>query len=109
MFGKLCTPAYIYLIISAVFILYVGIQNIFYGGSNTYCLGGISCNVASPIFLFIFKILYVMLWTYILNLLCSTGKFGVGVSWFLILFPFFVLIIALYMISKNFIDQTMNQ
>ena len=76
MFRKLCPPAYIYLIISIMFI---------------------------------FNILYVVLWTYILNLLCSTGKFGTGVSWFLILLPFLVLTLAMYMISNNFIDQIMKQ
>ena len=109
MFRKLCPPAYIYLIISIMFILYSGIKNIFFHTKDDNCLGGLSCNIGSPIFMFIFNILYVVLWTYILNLLCSTGKFGTGVSWFLILLPFLVLTLAMYMISNNFIDQIMKQ
>ena len=112
MFGplsKLCTPAYVYFILSIIFILYILVVNILFGDSSTYCFAGTSCSMASPILMFIFKILYVILWTYILNLLCKTGKFGTSISWFLIILPFFVLIIALYMLAIYLVNKSMNQ
>ena len=56
--NKLCTPAYVYFIISMIFILYIVVVNILFGDKNTYCLGGTTCNMDNPILMFIFKILY---------------------------------------------------
>ena len=42
---KLCTPAYVYLVISIIFIIVSSLQN--YGNVNTYCLGDYECDVSS--------------------------------------------------------------
>ena len=65
---KLCTPAYVYLVISVIFIIIAAIQN--YGNINVYCLGSYSCDVSSTFLIFIIKLLYVLFWTWILNLIC---------------------------------------
>jgi hypothetical protein len=88
---KLCTPAYVYLVISFIFIIIAAIQN--YGNVNVYCLGSYSCDVSSTFLIFIIKLLYVLFWTWILNLICRSGYSGV--SWFLLLLPILLVFILL--------------
>lgn len=88
---NLCSPAYVYLVISIIAIVIMGFQN--YGNINTYCLGSYSCDVSSVGLIFMIKIMYVLLWTWILNLICRAG--APGVSWFLVLLPFILLFILL--------------
>ena len=97
---KLCTPAYIYLVISVFSIIIIMLQNA--GNSNTYCMGQYSCQVSNIIIVFIIKLVYVLFWTWILNLICKAGL--PGVSWALLLFPFvlmFIFIIVFMMYSSD--------
>ena len=86
-----CTPAYFYFIISIIAILIMSIQN--YGNTNVYCLGDYSCGVTSTFLIFVIKILYVLFWTWILNLICKSGY--ESVSWFLFLLPYVVMFITI--------------
>lgn len=94
---KLCTPAYVYLVISSIFLLIASLQN--YGNINTYCLGDYSCDVSSTILIFLIKVIYILFWTWILNLMCGAG--ASGIAWFLVLLPFILMfiLIALMMIG----------
>ena len=88
---KLCPPAFVYLIISVITIIFMGIQN--FGNTDKYCLGQYSCEVTSTIFIFILKFIYVALWTWILNLICKAG--GSPIAWFLVLLPYILLFVLL--------------
>jgi hypothetical protein len=92
---NLCTPAYTYLVLSIILLLVMAYQN--YSFSNTYCLGSYSCDVSSTTMIFIIKIVYVLFWTWVLNLICRAG--APSFAWFLVLFPFVLLflLIALLM------------
>jgi hypothetical protein len=93
---KLCTPAYLYLVISIFSIIVIMLQN--GSNSNTYCMGNYSCQVSNIYLIFVIKLVYVLFWTWILNFLCKSGY--PGVSWVLLLFPFvlmFIFIIAFMM------------
>jgi len=88
---NLCPPAVLYLAISFVAIFVMALQN--YSNEKVYCLGYYSCNVPSVYLIFIVKIIYVIFWTWILNLICRAG--APIISWLLVLLPlilFFVLI-----------------
>jgi len=88
---NLCQPALLYLVISLVAIFVMALQN--YTNEKVYCLGYYSCNVPSVYLIFIVKIIYVLFWTWVLNLICRSG--APIVSWLLVLFPlilFFVLV-----------------
>jgi len=97
-FRNLCTPSYVYLVVSLIALVFMAIQN--YGNVNMYCLGPYSCVVSSTFLLFIIKLIYILFWTWILNLICKAG--ATPVSWFLVLFPFllFFAIIFVAMIGK---------
>lgn len=82
--NNLCTPAYVYLVISVISVIIMGFQN--YGNSKIYCLGDYSCEVGSTAIIFGIKVMVVLLWTWILNLICKEGF--PGISWFLVLLPF---------------------
>lgn len=88
---NLCTPAHIYLVISVISILVIGMQNM--GNENTYCLGSYSCYTKNKVTIFIMKILYVVFFTWILNILCKSGY--ETVSWVLVLLPFVLMFIML--------------
>lgn len=94
---KLCTPALIYLILSMITLAVMALQNIF--NVDTYCLGNFECQTTNAIWLiFVIKFIYVLFWTWILNLICKAGY--TNVSWFLLLIPyilFFVIIMTMMM------------
>jgi hypothetical protein len=98
--GQLCTPAYVYFIISVLAIVIAAIQNM--GNNKKYTLGSFSCNVPSCLAVFIVKIVYILFWTWILNLICKDGH--KGIAWFLVLLPFILLFVILglaMMYQKN--------
>ena len=88
---NLCTPAYVYLVISTIALIIMIFQN--YGNVNTYCLGDYSCNVSSTAMIFIIKAIYILFWTWILNLMCSAN--ATSVAWFLLLLPLIIMFILI--------------
>ena len=95
---ELCTPAAIYFVLSMVTIVIVFIQNL--GNTNRYRIGNYSCRVTSTTLLFIIKIIYVLFWTYVLNLICKDGHREL--SWILLFLPFFVfmLLVVIFMLLQ---------
>jgi len=91
--SQLCTPSYVYFIISALAIVIV-IQNM--GNSGKYTLGMYSCRVPSCIAVFIIKIIYILLWTWVLNLMCKDGHSEI--AWFLVLLPFIMIFVIMGMV-----------
>jgi hypothetical protein len=61
------------------------------------CLGKISCKVESKPVFYILNILFILLWAFVLNLLCRFG--WSKLSWFLFLFPYIILGIAFLSIA----------
>jgi hypothetical protein len=88
--SKLCTPAYIYLVLSVIGLVILTIQN--FGNTKKYCVGRYSCIVPSTVLVFLFKIIFVAFYTFILDLLCKSGY--TNLSWFLVLLPFIMFIIT---------------
>lgn len=88
---KLCTPAYVYLVVSLIAILIIFLQNI--GNMNVYCLGTYDCSVYSTPIIFLIKVIYVLFWTWILNLICRAG--ATNFAWFLVLFPFILMFVLI--------------
>lgn len=88
---NLCTPAYLYFLISAIALLGLLVQNL--EGGSTYKVGGYHAEVGSVPMVFIGKVVYVLFWTVVLDALCKTGY--KNLSWLLILFPFILFAMAL--------------
>ena len=93
----LCAPSLVYFVISIVSLLVVFLQN--YGNKNSYNLGSFSCRVPNTTLVFIVKIIYILFWTWILNLICKDGH--VGVSWLLVLLPWLLLFVMIGLLMIN--------
>jgi uncharacterized membrane protein len=94
---ELCTPAFIYFIISIIALVMVLLQNM--GNTNSYNIGSFSCSVPSTALIFIIKLIYILFWTWILNLICKDGH--VGISWLLVLLPWILLFVIIGMFMLN--------
>ena len=103
-FRHLCKPAMVYLAVSVAVFIIIAYQNM--GLSNMYCMGDFSCYVPSTAAVIFSEGLYILFWTWILNLMCRTGY--ASISWFLVVFPlvlFFVLIGLMMLASMKMTQQ----
>lgn len=90
---NLCTPSKIYLMISMIALFIIALQNIFYGTTQLYCLGEYSCNVSSTFLIFLIQFVYILFWTWVLNLICRAG--ATTLAWILVLVPIILFFIVL--------------
>lgn len=89
MFNKLCQPAKFYLVMSIVYYILILLQNI--GSPDRFYLGSYSCSHSNPGILLLINGLFILLWTWLLNLICGINK---TISWIIVFFPIFVLFIS---------------
>lgn len=89
--NNLCQPALFYLLISTIAIIVMSLQNL--GSKPVYCLGQYTCDVPSVNYVFLIKIVYVLFWTWILNIICRYGYSSI--SWFLVFIPFIMMFIVI--------------
>jgi hypothetical protein len=94
---ELCTPAVIYFVISMISLVMILLQNL--GNSNSYNMGSFSCRVPNTAMVFVVKLIYVLFWTYVLNLICKDGH--VGISWLLVLLPWILLFVMMGLLILN--------
>jgi len=94
---ELCTPAVIYFVISMVSLVMILLQNL--GNSNSYNVGSFSCRVPNTAMVFVVKLIYVLFWTYVLNLICKDGH--TGLSWLLVLLPWILLFVIIGLLMLN--------
>ena len=94
---KLCTPAYVYLVISVFGMVFMMFQNA--GNTDTYCVGDFECNVPNTAAVFLGKAVFIAFWTFVLNALCDAGY--KKVSWFIVLIPFILMAIFIGMLLLN--------
>lgn len=91
---QLCTPSMIYFVISVIGFIIIIIQNL--GNTNSMCIGSHSCNVGNTFIALVVNAIYILFWTWILDLICKAGY--KEISWFVLLLPiilFFVMFGAL--------------
>ena len=93
----LCTPSLLYFIISIIALVLVFLQNL--GNTNSYHVGSFSCRVPNTALIFIIKLIYILFWTYVLNLICSDGH--IGLSWLLVLLPWLLLFVMMGILMLN--------
>jgi len=94
---ELCTPSLIYFVISIISLAVVLLQNL--GNTNSYHVGSFSCRVPNTAFIFIIKLIYILFWTWVLNLICKDGHSEL--SWLLVLFPFILLFVMMGLLMIN--------
>ena len=104
---RLCTPALIYFVVSMVVLLCMLFQNaVAQNASNSnqntssnrplYRVGIYSRhmkNLYHIVIVFLVKFLYIVFWTFILNLVCRDGN--KALSWLILLFPLILFFISI--------------
>ena len=80
---ELCSPALLYLVLSILGYLGLIYQNL---TTKSYCVGDYECNSVDKPLAFIIKFVYIIVWTWILNILCNNGL-GI-ISWTIVFLPF---------------------
>ena len=88
---ELCTPAFLYFSLAMLGVLVSVVQNL--GNSRRYNLGMLSTSVPSTFLVFVVKIIYILFWTWVLNLMCKDGH--KEIAWFLVLIPFILLFLIM--------------
>jgi len=90
-FNALCTPAKLYLSIAVITIISTIVYNLSVNApQNVFCLGNIKCPVGNKFSFYVMNILFMIIWTYILNFICTNGY--PNFAWFLFLLPFLMFI-----------------
>lgn len=97
-FDYLCPPAYLYFVISAVWLI---ILVIFLNNGtvdlNQYCIDS-DCTKPNLAFMILFKAIFILFWTWVLNFLCRTGQ--TRIAWFLFVFPFIIMILSFWTVYE---------
>jgi hypothetical protein len=94
---SLCTPAFIFFVISVLSLFVMIFQNI--ENTNQYCFGNVSCDVANTSMIFIVKIVMIVVWTWLLEILCSRGY--EKVAWFILLLPYILFLLIILSIASE--------
>lgn len=94
---ELCTPAMIYFVISMISLVMVLLQNL--GNNQSYHVGSFSCRVPNTTLVFIVKLIYILFWTWVLNLICKDGH--TSISWLLVLLPWILLFVMMGLLMIN--------
>ena len=94
-FSNLCTPAFVYLVINVIIFISIAVQN--FGNSTQYCVGQYKCQVPNTLMLLVFKAIYILFWTYILDSMCKAGYS----DWFVLLLPFIFTVFAVGLVIST--------
>lgn len=95
--NKLCSPASLYLAMSAIAIFVMLLENS--SDDGYYHLAGMKCPCDTKARIFVVKAFYTAFWTFVLNALCKSGY--TKISWLIMLLPGFMMALAtvLYVVS----------
>ena len=91
---KLCTPSTIYFVVSLIGLIILGVSNL--GNEDRLCIGDYTCSVQSNTVIFVLNAVYILFWTFILDLMCKIGYSSL--SWFVLLLPFIIYFLILLML-----------
>ena len=91
---QLCTPAMLYFVISIIGFIALVLQNM--GNHNVYSLGPYSAQVPNTTMVLVMKLIYILFWTWILNLMCKDGHSEI--AWFLVLIPFILMFLMMFLV-----------
>jgi hypothetical protein len=103
-FKTLCPPSLLYFSFSLIGLFIISLQNLF--DSKKYVLGNFYSIVPSTFIIFVIKFIFIVFWTWILNLICKNNY--QWLSWLLVLFPFIVFFIIIVILIQSNIMKSKN-
>ena len=95
-FSNLCDPALFYFLVSMIAVILCILQNI---GNRRSCKVGNMNIKGNKFVIFLVKIIFILFWTWVLSLICRAGY--KGISWFLVLFPFIMMVLVSLLVVVN--------
>jgi hypothetical protein len=101
---KLCTPSKIYFFLAIILLFLSFVNDMQNKDKDKVCLGKLKCK-NKPLY-YLMNVLFIVLWSWVLNKLCSYG--WVKLSWFLLVAPFFILLVLFIMISYMVVRMAKN-
>lgn len=111
--NKLCTPSQLYLLIAVISLIIIVYYN-YEALDFTLCIGEYRCfSTLSKTDLLILNTIYIIFWTFILDLMCKGGY--KNLAWFFVLLPLLLLIIFLLFVfgpwrhKKSIFESMENQ
>jgi hypothetical protein len=93
----LCAPSMLYFIISIISLIVAILMNL--GHNNKLVLGSYSMSVVNTTLIFVIKLIFILLWTWILNLICKDGH--EVISWILVFLPFIAMFLCILAMMVN--------
>ena len=96
---NLCSPSLFYFVVSVVVIVSVFIENIGNNSPNHLVIVNSSIKTPSKVLLFIVNIICIMLWCWILNLMCKANH--PEIAWLIVLFPYIIIALFFIIIMLN--------
>tara|TARA_Y100000816_G_scaffold179238_1_gene129571 strand:- start:4970 stop:5293 length:324 start_codon:yes stop_codon:yes gene_type:complete len=94
LYNSICEPSRLYFVISSIILIIIGIQNAT-SPAPSYCIGPYVCD-SDPRMVFIYKIIYILFWTWALDTLCRAGY--KKLSWFLVIYPVLLMFLLISML-----------
>jgi hypothetical protein len=94
---NMCTPATIYFVISLIGLILLGMGNL--ENNDKLCIGNYSCFVGNNTIVFVLNAIYILFWTFVLDLMCKAGYSSL--SWIVLLLPFILIFLFLFMVMVN--------
>lgn len=98
LFYNLCTPSKIYLVVGIILLSISLYYDITKNDTDKICLGSVKCKIKNKPSYYLLNVFFIILWSWILNLLCRYG--WTTLSWFLLLFPYILMVVVFLVILK---------
>ena len=95
--SDMCSPAFVYLVVSGIVVCFVFMQNLY--NTNMLKAGSYSFRVPNTMLVFAIKMVWVLFWAYVLNLICRDGHSTL--AWILVLVPWIVTAMLVMLIILN--------
>ena len=92
---QLCGPSKLYLIVSLIWLISLIFTNM--NSHNSICYGTGTIHCPYKIIMYVIKLLIIIFWTWILNLMCRSGH--KGIAWLFILLPFILGFFVVFLVS----------
>ena len=106
-FYNLCLPSKLYMIIGIILLILSYYHDTKTNDDEKICLGSLKCAIKNKPAYYGLNVMFILFWAWFLNLLC---RYGWGkTAWFIFLFPYVLMIIALIVITKMVIGIAKTQ
>lgn len=96
---NLCGPSLFYLVVSALAIITIMVQNMTHDSHKHMIIANSAIRTPSNILILTVHIIGIMLWCWILNLMCKANHSDI--AWLFVLFPYIIIFLCFFLILMN--------